>query len=423
MVKTSHIKSFIYLTTVLYCFHGAAQSAYPEGKPPLSFNKILNYSGPAASFNEIKKDITIIDFFGTWCVPCIKALPHLKEMQQQFADRVRILLVSIEEEEKLKKFIVSRPGFSFPLSVDEDNSITNLFNPPSYPFTVVLDRDGRLLTSLTDAKELTPAAIEGWLAKKSFMNASNTPATLNKNAAAPRPLQKSTNSAILLSQEFIYAAKTGEALEKIQSSLANLEAASLKNALKNDAEKKAFWINIYNGYTNTILKKDPELYRKRNKFFGAKQIEVAGMKLSLDEIEHDFLRRTRVKWSLGYLGKVFPSPRAKEFRVEKLDYRIHFALNCGAKSCPPIAYYSPDQLDTQLEMATKNYLTSEVDYKKEENIIYLPAILSWFRADFGGKKGMKNILKKHGLLGTSENPKIRFKKYDWTLELNNYKTE
>jgi thiol-disulfide isomerase/thioredoxin len=77
---------------------------------------------------------------------------------------------------------------------------------------------------------------------------------------------------------------------------------------------------------------------------------------------------------------------------KKVDYRIHFALNCGAKSCPPIVYYSPEKLDQQLE-------------------------------DFGGKKGMREILKSHNIIPEAANPKIKFKDYNWTLELSTYKTE
>jgi len=133
--------------------------------------------------------------------------------------------------------------------------------------------------------------------------------------------------------------------------------------LEDENTKKTFWINLYNAYSNSILKKNPEKYTNRNQFFKAKQIKVAGKTLSLDEIEHDFLRRTKIKWSLGHFNKLFPSKTAKASRVNKLDYRIHFALNCGAKSCPPIAYYAPEKLDAQLELATKNYLKSEVEYK------------------------------------------------------------
>jgi hypothetical protein len=150
---------------------------------------------------------------------------------------------------------------------------------------------------------------------------------------------------------------------------------------------------------------------------------VAGKTFSLDEVEHDLLRRSKIKWSLGYVNKIFPSKRSRQLRVDSLDYRIHFALNCGAKSCPPIAYYTPEGLDAQLEVATTSYLGSEVSYDSDRNIVELPALMSWFRADFGGKKGMIAILKKHGLIAAEAFPKIRFKKYDWTLELNNYKIQ
>ena len=49
--------------------------------------------------------------------------------------------------------------------------------------------------------------------------------------------------------------------------------------------------------------------------------------------------------------------------------------------------------------------------------------MSWFRGDFGGKKGMIRILKNYNIISSDINPKINFKKYDWTLKLNNYKNE
>lgn len=381
--------------------------------------KLLNFSAASSSFEAIKKDITIIDFFGTWCVPCIKALPHLKEVQEKYKDKLQVVLVSIEEEEKLKKFIGARSGFSFPVAVDTDNSITNLFNPPSYPFTVVLNREGNILATLTDAAQLTDKAIENWMKGAEAQSTSNNASP--KNTSSVSPLQKSSNSAVQLSQEFIYAAKTGEQLDKLRSSLEKLDYIWLTNMLKTDNDKKAFWINIYNGYTYAILKKNPDLYKDRSAFFKRDQIKIAGQQFSLDDIEHGILRRSRTKWSLGYIGKMFPSKREKELRVTEIDYRIHFALNCGAKSCPPIAYYTPERLDEQLDMATKAYLAGEAEYKSSENTVYVPALMSWFRADFGGKKGTRKILAEQGIIPAGSKPKIDFKSYDWNLYLDNFR--
>ena len=131
------------------------------------------------------------------------------------------------------------------------------------------------------------------------------------------------------------------------------------------------------------------------------------------------MRRSSIKWSLGYLSKLLPGKTEKDLRVSTLDSRIHFALNCGAKSCPPIAFYNPENLNTQLDVAATSYLTSEANYNSKTNVLHLPAILGWFRRDFGGKQKMIELLKSKQLLGSTVNPKIKFKKYDWTLYLDN----
>ena len=193
------------------------------------------------------------------------------------------------------------------------------------------------------------------------------------------------------------------------------------NIVHRNSNVKAFWINLYNAYTNALLHKDPDQYKNRNQFFKTKNIVIAGKTFSLDKIEHGILRRSKIKWSLGYLSKLFPDKTEKKLRVDKLDNRIHFALNCGAKSCPPIAFYNPENLNTQLDVASKAYLSAEINYNSKTNILELPAILSWFRRDFGGKKKIIELLKSQQLLPSTVNPAITFKKYDWALYLDNYK--
>ncbi|MEO5647891.1 MAG: DUF547 domain-containing protein [Chitinophagaceae bacterium] len=145
--------------------------------------------------------------------------------------------------------------------------------------------------------------------------------------------------------------------------------------------------------------------------------------LSLDDIEHGILRRSKIKWSLGYLNKFFPGSFERKNRVNKVDYRIHFALNCGAKSCPPIAFYKPDQIDKQLSLATKTYLKGDAIYSGDNNSVGLPALMGWFRHDFGGKKKMKTLLKALEIIPENSDPKIHFNKYDWNLFLANYAEE
>ncbi len=408
----------------LFCFFIAlGQGAYKEGDVIQDFKAvhILNSPAKTGSFSGLKKDITIIDFFGTWCIPCIKALPVLNSIQKKNLSRIAVILISTEKKEHLNKFISAHKDLTFPVIADEGNTVNNLFQPPSYPYTVVVNSNNQII-AITEASAITEEKITGWLAQKPALEntgiAKDTPSLKNNMSVIETTVR---NPAVELSAEFIYASKTGNETEAMESKLANMDFNALRNDLKNDDDKKAFWINIYNGFTQLLLRKDPSKYKNRNTFFKMKQIAIAGKMFSLDEIEHDILRRSKIKWSLGYLNKIFPSRTMKSLRIEQLDYRIHFALNCGAKSCPPIAFYNPSALDTQLEIATGAYLVGEAEYEPAKNSLKLPAIMSWFRRDFKGKKNMLQLVKKYKIVPEEKQPSISFKKYDWNLYLNNYK--
>ena len=107
-------------------------------------------------------------------------------------------------------------------------------------------------------------------------------------------------------------------------------------------------------------------------------------------------------------------------RTEERDWRIHFALNCGATSCPPVAIYEYERLNEQLDKSSKRYLTQTTEYNKEEKVAKVTALFSWFRGDFGGLDGAKNFLQRYGITEPGANPDLEFKDYDWTLDLGNY---
>jgi Protein of unknown function, DUF547 len=226
-----------------------------------------------------------------------------------------------------------------------------------------------------------------------------------------------------ISQQLLYAVKTGAATSDLKKQLAELTEEALQKKLTDDRFKKSFWLNIYNAFVQMALQQNPGQYANRRAFFSKKFIHVAGQYISPDLVEHGILRHSRNKWSIGYAGKLFPSTFEKKHRVAAIDFRIHFALNCGARSCPPVAFYEPRSIDQQLDMAAAAYLGSEAEYIAAEKKVLLPALMSWFRADFGGKKGIKKILLLYAVIpaGADRGLKFSFKKYDWTLALNSYK--
>lgn len=199
--------------------------------------------------------------------------------------------------------------------------------------------------------------------------------------------------------------------------LAAWDARALAAALPSDADRIAFWMNVYNAAVRIRLAHDPGLYRRRLRFFSAPAIVVAGRPLSPNAIEMGILRRSAFVAGLGYVHNPLPGRFERLHRVRRVDPRIHFALDCGARSCPPIRAWDPATLDGDLEAATAAYLRANTALSADRGTLVVPRLLLWYRGDFGGRGAIHALLRRHGLLGDGPAPRIRHGAYDWTLDL------
>jgi hypothetical protein len=211
-----------------------------------------------------------------------------------------------------------------------------------------------------------------------------------------------------------------ETADALWDRLAGSDSTTLAAALGDDDSRTAFWLNVYNAAVQDDLRDDPARYESRLRFFVADRVSVAGHELSLNDIEHGILRRSKSLFGLGYLPRLLPSGFERTHRVAEFDPRIHFALNCGAASCPPVAAYSADRLDEELTLASRSYLGTEVDYALDRGIVRVPQLFLWYYGDFGGRSGMLDLLRRYGDLPADAAPKIRYRSSDWSLDLENF---
>jgi hypothetical protein len=114
-----------------------------------------------------------------------------------------------------------------------------------------------------------------------------------------------------------------------------------------------------------------------------------------------------------------------EFAITPFDSRIHFALVCGARSCPPIGFYEADQIDFQLQLASESFInSSQVKILPQEETVVISKIFKWYKTDFGGSDSalidlLLNFLdegeKKAFLQQQRDKVRIRYQPYDWNL--------
>lgn len=219
-----------------------------------------------------------------------------------------------------------------------------------------------------------------------------------------------------VARAYLLAVRDGEETTRHRERLAALDPEAVA-ALRTEREPAlAFWLNVYNAAAQDALAADPERYESRWRFFRTDLVTVAGEPLSLDDLEHGILRGSRSKYGFGYLPRLTSSRFQRRVALETVDPRVHFALNCGAESCPAIRAYDAEAVDEQLATATAAYLDRTVEYEPEAGVVRAPRVCLWFYRDFGRKAGILRLLREHGIVPADATPQLRFSRFDWSLE-------
>lgn len=213
--------------------------------------------------------------------------------------------------------------------------------------------------------------------------------------------------------------------QRYQSMTLQLQRVQIERASRE--EKLAFFINVYNAlviHANVVRGPAQNLWQ-RYKFFNYSKYIIGGQSYSLQDIENGVLRANRK--GVGMIFRPFSSgdPRLK-VALDQHEPFIHFALVCGAKSCPPIKTYSADGIMDQLKTAAQSFMEGDdVTVNAEQRIVSVSKIFSWYKIDFGGTdkdlllwlaRNMADGEKRNQLEGllSSNQFKVSFLPYDWS---------
>ncbi len=151
---------------------GAAASggavASPSGvtETPPDFELETLSGGTVRLGDHIGKDVVLIDFWATYCDPCLASMPHLDALYEKYKDRGFVVLgVSIDGPDSIAQVRseVQKLGVHFPILLDQETQAVSLYNPKtSAPYSVLIGRHGRVLAkqegySTTGASSLDTA--------------------------------------------------------------------------------------------------------------------------------------------------------------------------------------------------------------------------------------------------------------------------
>lgn len=161
------------------------------------------------------------------------------------------------------------------------------------------------------------------------------------------------------------------------------------------AKEMAYWINLYNAATVLLIIDHYPLQSitqlDNGNTWSIKRIKVGNKTYALDEIEKQKL--------------------LKRFG----DPRVHFAVNCAARSCPPLLNkaYTAANLEAQLEAQTRAFINNSMYNQLQKRKVTISKIFDWYAEDFGND--VVAYLQRYAQTSINDNAKVQFNTYDWKL--------
>lgn len=115
------------------------------GQPAPDF-KLDHLDGDEFQLVEHRGEIIVLDFWATWCSPCLQTMPLVDQVVREFPDqKVRLLAVNMEEQPAEIKSTLERHQLDVPVILDRDGIAAARYSVTSIPQTVVIDREGNVV--------------------------------------------------------------------------------------------------------------------------------------------------------------------------------------------------------------------------------------------------------------------------------------
>jgi len=105
----------------------------------------LNIDGKAGHLSDYRGKVVVLNYWATWCPPCVEETPALIELNKRISSRNGVVLgVSVDEDEQAYKKFIQDHGINFPTSRDASKKSAQDYGTVMYPETYIIDRKGKI---------------------------------------------------------------------------------------------------------------------------------------------------------------------------------------------------------------------------------------------------------------------------------------
>lgn len=112
--------------------------------------QLISADGSIHNFAEERDKVIFLNFWATWCAPCLREIPDIQKLYDDYGKKVHFLLVTEEGPEKVNLF-VEKTGYTLPIYITEKADIPEEITSKSLPTTYIIDASGKIIRAETGA--------------------------------------------------------------------------------------------------------------------------------------------------------------------------------------------------------------------------------------------------------------------------------
>ena len=113
--------------------------------------ELVNSKGNAVNLSEYKGDVIFINFWATWCPPCVAEMPDLQMLYDAYGEKVTFLFIARDKKEKVSNFIIKK-NYNLPVYFESGFTPKTLYSA-ALPSTFIIDKKGNIVVAETGSAD------------------------------------------------------------------------------------------------------------------------------------------------------------------------------------------------------------------------------------------------------------------------------
>jgi cytochrome c biogenesis protein CcmG, thiol:disulfide interchange protein DsbE len=126
---------------------GLATDADPDAGPPVTDRSFETFDGKTTSLTAFEGEPLVVNFWASWCPPCVAEMPEFEQVHLSRGDDVRFIGLNTQDDLEQAELLAERTGVSYDLGLDPDGALFNDFEVIAMPSTYLVDAAGVVVAS------------------------------------------------------------------------------------------------------------------------------------------------------------------------------------------------------------------------------------------------------------------------------------